>query len=342
MKCRNRLRIMLLAMCALFAVVACEEQAPSPHSEDAPTPTPTPIPTAAVAEQFSADAMPLPGKEWLSKFSHMLSVVPANHGPVLFLDMKELRYKPDVQEALRSQIAPALAAIPSAVTNVIEGAVLATSGKDGGALVVLTTPLDIGTMLNAASSLQVTSKTPEPESYRNHQIWNFNEFESSLTIGSVDATTSVAAAGSSPSDVSPPKRVKSALDTFDGLTPRLLDSSAVSQVVNRLPQGVVVAVFDGCRALGSQSGIAGFPDCSVMGVSAELLDQNVVAINIVAAFQEDGLAKAALQTLNDSGIRLGESVPQDSAARQEGSLVQVRQIIEFDQIGDVFDTFGRP
>jgi hypothetical protein len=132
------------------------------------------------------------------------------------------------------------------------------------------------------------------------------------------------------------------LDTFDGLTPRLLDSSAVSQVVNRLPQGVVVAVFDGCRALGSQSGIAGFPDCSVMGVSAELLDQNVVAINIVAAFQEDGLAKAALQTLNDSGIRLGESVPQDSAARQEGSLVQVRQIIEFDQIGDVFDAFGRP
>ena len=200
---------MLFAMFAVFAVVACEEQAPSPHSEDAPPPTPTPIPPAAVAEQFSADAMPLPGKEWLSKFSHMLSVVPANHGPVLFLDMKELRYKPDVQEALRSQIAPALAAIPSAVTNVIEGAVLATSGKDGGALVVLTTPLDIGTMLNAASSLQVTSKTPEPESYRNHQIWNFNEFESRLTIGSVDATTSVAAAGSSPSDVSPPKRVKS-------------------------------------------------------------------------------------------------------------------------------------
>ncbi len=157
---------MLFALCALFAVVACEEQAPSPQAEAAPTPTP--VPTAAVAEQFSADAMPLPGKEWLSKFSHMLSVVPANHGPVLFLDMKELRYKPDVQEALRSQIAPALAAIPSAVTNVIEGVVLVTSGKDGGALVVLTTPLDIGTMLNAASSLQVTSKLPEPEAYRDH------------------------------------------------------------------------------------------------------------------------------------------------------------------------------
>ena len=331
---------MLFALCALFAAADCEEEAPIPQAEAAPTPTP--VPTAAVAEQFSANAMPLPRKEWLSRFSHMLSAVPANHGPVLFLDMKELRYKPDVQEALRFQIAPAMAAIPSAVTNVVEGAVLATSGKDGGALVVLTTPLDIGTMLNAASSLQITSKLPEPEAYRDHQIWNFNEFESSLAIGSVDATTSVAAAGSSPSGVSPPNRVKSALDTFDGLTPRLLDSSAVSQVVNRLPQGVVVAVFDGCSGLGSQPGIAGLPDCSVMGVSAELLDQNVVAINIVAAFQEDGLAEAALQTLNDAGIRLGESVPRDSAVRQEGSLVWVRQIIELDQIGDVFDAFGRP
>ena len=68
-------------------------------------------------------------------------------------------------------------------------------------------------------------------------------------------------------------------------------------------------------------------------VSAELLNQNVVATNFVAGCQEVGLAEAALQALSDEGIRLGESVPQDSAARQEGSLVRVRQIIEFDQIG---------
>ena len=75
MSCRDRLRIMLFALCALFAVVACEEEAPT-QAEAAPTPTP--VPTAAVAEQFSADAMPLPGKEWLSRFSHMLSAIPAN------------------------------------------------------------------------------------------------------------------------------------------------------------------------------------------------------------------------------------------------------------------------
>ena len=78
----------------------------------------------------------------------------------------------------------------------------------------------------------------------------------------------------------------------------------------------MVAVFDGRSAFGSESAVTSPPNSSVMGVSAELLDQNVVAINIVAAFQEDGLAKAALQTLNDDGIRLGESVPKDSAARQ--------------------------
>ena len=58
-------------------------------------------------------------------------------------------------------------------------------------------------------------------------------------------------------------------------------------------------------------------------VSAELLNQNVVATDFVAGCQEVGLAEAALQALNDEGMRLGESVPQDSAARQEGSLVRV-------------------
>ena len=88
----------------------------------------------------------------------------------------------------------------------------------------------------------------------------------------------------------------------------------------------MVEVFDGLSAFGSESTVTSLPDCSVIGVSAGLLNQNVVAINIVAGFQDDGLAKAALQTLNEQGIRLGESVPQDSAAWQDGILVLVRQI----------------
>jgi hypothetical protein len=156
----------------------------------------------------------------------------------------------------------------------------------------------------------------------------------------VDQTTSVAAAGSFQSGVSPSIRVKNALDTFDGLTPHLLRSEAVSLVANNLPQGLVVAVFNGCSALGGLSPIADLPDCSVAGVSAELLDQDTVAINVVAGFQEDGHAKAALEVLNTQGIRLGDSVPQDSAARQEGSLVRVRLIIEFNQLASVFDAFG--
>ena len=135
--------------------------------------------------------------------------------------------------------------------------------------------------------------------------------------------TSVAAAGSSPSNISPLNRVQTGLDTFDGLTPRLLDTGARSQVEGNLVQGVVLAVFDGCSALSSLSAVGGLPDCNVIGVSAELLNQNVEATNLVAGCQEVGLAEAALQALNDVGIRMGESVPQDSAARQEGSLVRV-------------------
>jgi hypothetical protein len=267
-------------------------------------------------------------------------VVPDNYGPVLFLDLKEMRYKPEVQQALTAQMAPALAAIPSEAANVIEGAVLARDGDDGGAIVVLSTPLDIATMLSVASSLEISSKTAEPETFREHQIWSIEEFGSRLAIGSVDKSTSVAVAGSSPPDVSHLQRVKGALDTFDGLTPALLGSDALSSVANNLPQGVVVALFDGCSALDSISAVAGLEDCNAAGVSAELIDQDTISINVIAGFQEDGKAEAALRSLKAAGILLGEAVPQDWAARQEGSLVRVRLIVEFDQIASAFDAFG--
>ena len=76
--------------------------------------------------------------------------------------------------------------------------------------------------------------------------------------------TSVAAAGSSPSNISPLNRVHPGLDTCDGLTPRLLDTGAGSQVAGNLVQGVVPAVFDGCSALSSLSAVGGLPDCNVI------------------------------------------------------------------------------
>ena len=84
--------------------------------------------------------------------------------------------------------------------------------------------------------------------------------------------TSVAAAGSSLSNISPLNRVQTGLDTFDGLTPRLLDTGAGSRVAGNLVQGVVLAVLDGCSALSSLSAVGGLPDRNVIGVSAELLN----------------------------------------------------------------------
>ena len=232
---RYHLGILLFILLALIAGIACTEDGSSPDSP--PTPTPTPTPTPPTTAQINAEDMPLPSKEWLSRFSHMLSVVPANYGPVLFLDLKEMRYKPEVLQALTAQMAPALAAILSGATKVIEGAVLARDGDDGGAIVVLSTPLDIATMLSVASSLEISSKTPEPETFREHQIWSIEDFGARLAIGSVDKSTSVAVAGSSPPDVSHLTRVKGALDTFDGLTPSFLDSDALSLVANKPTSG---------------------------------------------------------------------------------------------------------
>ena len=86
--------------------------------------------------------------------------------------------------------------------------------------------------------------------------------------------------------------------------------------------------------------MASLDDCNASGVSAELIDRDTIAINVVAGFQENNQAEAALRSLKAAGILLGEAVPQDWAARQEGSLVRVRLIVEFDQIASAFDAFG--
>ena len=134
--------------------------------------------------------------------------------------------------------------------------------------------------------------------------------------------TSVAAASSSPSTISPLNRVRPAWNV------RRIDTPPIGHR-GRLPGGGQPGsgrCAGGIRWLfGLEQSIGSWriPGLQRDSVSAELLNQNVVATNFVAGCQEVGLAEAALQALSDEGIRLGESVPQDSAARQEGSLVRV-------------------
>jgi hypothetical protein len=61
---RYHLGVSLVLFLALMAGVACIDENASPDALPTNIPTPTPTTTPEIAGKFSAETMPLPGKEW--------------------------------------------------------------------------------------------------------------------------------------------------------------------------------------------------------------------------------------------------------------------------------------
>ena len=284
----------------------------------------------------------MPTEAWLSDFSHLLSPVPKGHGPLLYMDMETLRERPGLQKALKLQAMGALAFLPPSASGLLNSVLVAVDQAGQGAIVVLDGPINVASLMQMASSFGISSEPPKPEAYRDHQVWSINVFGFAVAVGTLDESTAVLGSGLSAQTTSAKGMVEDALDAFDGVEPRVMDDSRISQVVDNLPVGVVVAVFGDCGNLSSPTAASGLDGCISAGASAELLGQDKVAINAVAVFQQEEQASAALETFNADGIRLGDLVPEKSIARQEGLLVRVRLITNLEQVGRAFDAFGLP
>ncbi len=72
----------------------------------------------------------------------------------------------------------------------------------------------------------------------------------------------------------------------------------------------------------------------------EVLDEELVALNPVVAFQTESQSAMALQVLNQGDFQLGGLEPKKSAARQEGTLLRLRLIVEIQDIAVAFDGLG--
>ena len=284
----------------------------------------------------------MPTEAWLSDFSHLLSPVPKGHGPLLYMDMETLRERPGLQKALKLQAMGALAFLPPSASGLLNSVLVAVDQAGQGAIVVLDGPINVASLMQMASSFGISSEPPKPEAYRDHQVWSINVFGFAVAVGTLDESTAVLGSGLSAQTTSAKGMVEDALDAFDGVEPRVMDDPRISQVVDNLPVGVVVAVFGDCGNLSSPAAASGLAGCLSSGASAELLGQDKVAINAVAVFQQEEQASAALETFNADGIRLGDLVPEKSIARQEGLLVRVRLITNLEQVGRPFDAFGLP
>ena len=343
MRFRRRVAIVILAMAvAASGLAACAQTPPTlaPTNTPIPTPTPTPVPPPSLLDTLDPAEMPGPDTQWSDGLSSLLAAVPQNYSPVIFMDVAALKENPELQRVLKLPVLGLLDTLPADSTSALESLAVALDENNEGVILVLRGPLDIEGLLQLAGGFGVTSTASEPQSYREHRVSSIDLFGVTLAIGSADKSTTVMTSGA-PGGATPAlDHLKAALDGFDGLIPRLLDDANVSRLVNNLAPGIAAAIFRDCADLGALGKVAGPGGCTGAAVSAEVLDEELVALNLVVAFQTESQAAAAFQALNQGDFRLGELEPKKSAARQEATLLRLRLIVELKDIAVGFDGLG--
>ena len=336
----------LVVSVVFVAVVACSELTQTPTSPPTPTPTPTPTPMPTPGPvplvAFGEGSMPMPDALKLARLSHLLSPVPARYPQAFHVDLAALRENSDIQEAIQLERLGVLGALPPGAANLLNGLVAANREEGEDLIVILDGPLDIASLIQVAGAFGISVGGPKAESYREHQVWDIYIFGVKLAIGGVDVSTSVSSPGSTIGGGSAVDLVKGALDSFDGLSPRLMEDPNVARLVNRLPSGVVTALFLSCSGLEDISPISSLEGCAGAAASVELLTPETLAVNVLVAFGMEGEASTAAALVEQVGISWGSLAPQDMATRLEGPLLAVRLLIDTSEIAKVIDSLIPP
>lgn len=326
--------LLVLAFAGCSDVTATATREPTPTPTLAPTPTTAPVPVVS----FGDGSMPMPDAEKLARLSQLLSGVPAQYTQALHFDLAALLDNPDVQEAIKLDSLGIMGALPPGTSNVLDGLVLASRDDGEGLIVIMDGNLDIESLFQVAQAFGISLGGPKAQAYRDHQIWDIDILGQKLAIGGVDGSTSVSSTGSSAGGVSAVDLVKGALDSFDGIESGLLEDPNVARLVNRLPSGVVMALFLSCAEMEDISPISSLESCAGAAASVEFLNADTFAVNILVGFGIEGEASTAAALVEEDGLSVGSLVPQEMAARAEGPLLAVRFFIDAAEVAQVIDT----
>lgn len=332
----------VLVLVLVLALVACSEATATTAPTPSPTPTPTPTTAPVPLVSFGDGSMPMPDPEKLARLSQLLSGVPTQYTQALHLDLAALLENPDVQEAIKLDSLGILGALPPGATNLLDGLVMASRDDGEGLIVIMDGTLDIESLFQVAQAFGISVGGPKAEAYRDHQVWDIDLLGQKLAIGGVDGSTSVSSSGSTTDDVSAVDLVRGALDSFDGLGPRLMEDPNATRLVNRLPSGIVMALFLNCTGMEDISPISSLEGCAGVAASVELLTADSFAVNILVGFGIEGDASTAAALVEQQGISLGSLVPQDMTASSEGPLLAVRLLIDAADVAQVVDALIGP
>ena len=186
----NRLRLPWTVSAALLVtpllLAACSSDSAESPVQPGPTPTATtePSPTApALSADFATADIPPPDPQRLAQLKEMLSLVPANYGWAVHLDLKALRDNPSLDTLVSLDSLGLKSALPSLVTSVLDGLSIATNRQTSAVITGFNGAFEVKELLRVAVGFGVQIGDDAPEDYRDHQIWNINFLGDSAAIG---------------------------------------------------------------------------------------------------------------------------------------------------------------
>ena len=187
------------------------------------------------------------------------------------LDLNAMRESPQIQQALQLDSLGPLRALPPGVTGILDGLLVAKEEGSQALIVVMDGPLDVESIFQVAGAFGISVGAPEPEPYRDHQVWSIDLLSIELALSAADGSTTVSSSGAPEGGASAVDLVKRGLDSFDGVEARLMDDSNVARLINRLPSGVATAISRSCDEVDDLPVISVLEGCAGVGISVEFL-----------------------------------------------------------------------
>jgi hypothetical protein len=286
--------------------------------------------------------LPSPDPEWSDRLTHLLSLIPSNHGPAIFLDVKAALADPDIRQSLDLEVLGLLDTLQPGASKSVDSAVVAFRQDGGGLVTVIRGVVDVDGLLTAAGGLGLVAPSPEPEKYRDYNLRSVDVFGISLALASVDGSTLVIATGSPSGGVTGTEQVKAALDSSDGLAAGLLDDPETALLVSKLPAGVTAVVLGDCANLTALFSLDTLLGCTGAAVSADVAKSGSGAINAIMGYEDESQALAAMNLMGQVGVELEGLSLERIAILQEGSLLRLRLPADIGQIESVFDALRIP
>jgi hypothetical protein len=259
-----------------------------------------------------------------------MALVPAGYTQIVFLDIDAIGQSPLLQQAISLEELGLPAGFEAALGALLDTALVAVPDGGPGRVLALDGPIDVNGLLNVAGSLGIRV-APGAEVHRRYQIRSGDAFGViTLSIAAVNDVTTVMSQGTTLQGATTASLLKSALDAFDGVAPRLQDEPNVALLLKNAPLGFATALRRDCTnfdTIASMVGVQGLvppPGCTGLVATLELATQDTVVVNALVGLADERQAAVALQLL-EAAVKRGVPSPlKEVTLGREGTLVRAR------------------